>query len=225
MAFANVKTIDTTKAKPRKASDKLVVEVPGLADYALVDSLVKNLTTIKKTLWEEVKEFGLGVFLDNANGRRPANFRGVDGKAEASIELRKRTSLSPLSQDEVDQFDANGVPYETVEEVTELFAINPVHAGNATLMAEVEKALAKVKNCPLDLIVKQESKAKRVVTDESIETVFAKDLTDLVPAVTCIAVKAQTKAGLAEAVEFVSKSLYSVPPSTVKADLKASLKK
>lgn len=153
----------TTKAKAEN-------QLEGLEQLAQVDALIKSLEAVKATLDAEVKSRALNIFIETANGRRPESFRGLEGTASASIELRKRSTTSPLNEDQIKLLASKGVAGEKVIVTNKMFGINPVHAENQELLAKVEAALKDI--VPADFIVLQEEKSKIVVTDKAMETVF-----------------------------------------------------
>ena len=193
----------TTKIERKGA--KTEIEIQGLEDYAVIDSLIKSLEAVKDSYSEPVKSQAREVFLEGDGGRKPANFRGTDGIAEASIELRKRSTRSTLSDEEVALLTANDVPFEVVEDVTEAYVINPAYLGDSALLARIEK----VKGLPEDFILKQEQVARRVVSDDSVNTVFSKGLAkELLDVVTVLAIKAKLNAPAdKKAIELVKKIL------------------
>lgn len=174
--FANAKVMEA-KPKAAKRDKKQRFEVTGLYELTLLDVAIKNLTSLKKTADQGVKAEAKELFMEQAAevGKRPENFRGVEKEAEASVELRKRSERSPLKEAEVEALTEAGVPVGTVEDVTETFVVNPDYANDTKLLAKVEKALAGVKGLPEDLFLKQEGAARTVVTDETVDTVFANE--------------------------------------------------
>lgn len=164
------------------------VEIDGLEDYAIADALIKTLIAIKDTLGEPVKDQSRSVFLQSDGIKRPANFKAVDGEAEASIQLKKRTTASRLSDTEVALLQSKDIPFDTVDDVPEAYAINPKYLTDSALLARIEK----VKGLPDDFIVKQVAVSKHVVSDETVDAVFSKGLAhELLDVVTSLAVKAK----------------------------------
>ena len=107
-------TAATVKVEPKKAAadNKTKIEIKGLEDYAMVDSLEKNLKAIKETLAGQVKTQMKEIFT-RQNNKRPENFRGIEKHASASCELRKRTIASVLTEEEVTALEADKVPVGT----------------------------------------------------------------------------------------------------------------
>lgn len=193
--FAKAKPLNG-KAKTSTKTVDTTVKVTGLEEYALVDSALKNLTTIKRTLEVQVKTTIRALFLENCHGKRPENFRGSEGRASASCELRKRSSASPLTDEEAALLDAHKIPYDVVSDTVETFVINPEHLEWLSKnSAKVEKALAGIKDLPVDLFMKQEAHPKRVVTDETVMAAFkCKDVDAVLDTVTTLAIKPRLEA-------------------------------
>lgn len=175
--FANAKTIKAPAASKGKKA-KVEVELPGLENFSLIGALIKSLEAVQSSFEDQVKGEARDHFIAEGTDRRPENFRGVDGAAEASIELRKRSTRSVLNDAEIEALEADGVPVETVEDVAETFVINPAYAADSVLLGKIEKALKKVPGLPEDFILAQEGKRRVVVSDDTVSVVFAKGLAE-----------------------------------------------
>jgi len=196
----------TTKIERKGA--KTEIEIQGLEDYAIIDSLIKSLEAVKDSYSEPVKSQAREFFLESDGGKKPSNPRGVEGIAEASIELRKRSTRSTLSDEEVALLTANDVPFEVIEDTAELTAFNPEVLKNPALVKVIEKALEKIPGAET-FFVKQEQVARRVVSDDSVSAVFSKGLAkELLDVVTVLAIKAKLNAPAdKKAIELVKKIL------------------
>jgi hypothetical protein len=160
-------------AKSTAKGTKHTVEMSGLEAYAQIDALIKALEGQKKTMGAEINAEALEEFMRlGANGVRPDSFTGFEGNATASVELRKRSTASVLTEDEVKELTKLGIPVETVTLQNELFGINPAYVEDMKLLTKVETALAGI--VPEDFFFKQEKISKQVVSDESLVTAFAK---------------------------------------------------
>lgn len=193
--FADAKVIapPTTKAKKSAGNE---VQVDGLYEIAAIDLVIKNLESAKSALEGDVKNQVRDIFINNAEktGKRPSNFRGIDGPAEASCELRKRSTRSVLTEDEANLLTEANIPFETVTDIEETFVINPAYASDQKLLAKIEKALKGIKDLPEDFIMKQQGATRKVVSDETIDTVFEKKLgRKFLDIVALIALKPQIK--------------------------------
>ena len=177
-------------AKKTAKSDKEEIHIEGLKQLAEVDALIKALTAVKVTLDASVKAEAFDHFFDTAQAtaKRPDNFRGIDDYASASIELRKRSTASALSAEELEMFAKHKLAVEKVVSVQRLYGINPAYAANTTLLNKVSKAIAKI--VPDDFIVVQEEQFKHVVNDATIDTAFKnKAPREIIEAITVMAIK------------------------------------
>ena len=164
-------TAATVKVEPKKAADnKVKIEIKGLVDFAMVVSLRKNLEAMEETLESNVKSQMKEIFT-RQNNRRPDNFRGIEGSASASCELRKRTIRSVLTEEEVAALEADKVPVGTEVTVPSRFIINPEHAANQELLQKISDAIQKVPGVPANFILHQAEVSSQVVTDETLNKV------------------------------------------------------
>lgn len=161
----------TAEAKGTKKSKKAEHHISGLQQLAELDALIKSASALKASLEAEVKEAALEIAIENAGGKKPESFRGVDGIASASLEFRKRSSASSLSQSEVDLLSEHGISAERVEVTKHLYAINPAYAADDSLLEKVSAALEGI--VPDDFIMVQEGKDKYIVNDAAVDKAFA----------------------------------------------------
>lgn len=170
----------TVAAKGSKTVE--MVPLPGLEDYATLDSLIENLTSIRDMIRKQIANECWNEFSLKDHKKRPENYRAFEGMAEASIQLRKRGANSPLNPDEIVAFAAADIPVETVEVEKKVFYINPKYAGDESLIKKIEN----VKGLPEDFIEFQHGKTKTIVTEESIATVYAKGLMNSFLKLVCV---------------------------------------
>jgi hypothetical protein len=171
--FKKAVALEAPIAAAKKADKKEHVELKGLKELAEIDALIKSLSTIKASLEADVKGKGFDTFFEMAqNGKRPDSFRGTDGTASASVEMRKRSTASVLSDSEVDLLTSHGIKVEKKVTTQMLFAINPSYAADGELLEKVSEAISAI--VPEDFIMVQEEKSSNVVSDETIEAAFAK---------------------------------------------------
>lgn len=211
--FANAKPVAEKKAT--KKSTKTEVSMPGLQTMAEIDALMKALAGMKEAVEAGVKSDAFDHFYTTADGKRPESFRGVDGIASASIELRKRSTMSALSETEQALLTEHNVPFEKLVATQKLFGINPVYAENTELLGKVETALTGI--VPADFIVVQEERSKSVVTDATLEKAFAqKTPREVIQAITVLAVKPKLAVtDLASILDDVKAMIAATPAATV----------
>jgi hypothetical protein len=163
---AKVSAKPTAKAKATKQE----IALAGIQSLAEVEAMIKNLEAVKSTLATEIKEAGFSEFLAMETNVRPESFKGVDGMATCSVEMRKRGTNSALNADELEVLESLGLTAFKQVVTTEMFGINPKYAGDEKLMEKVSKALEKI--VPEDFIVLQEEVSKMVVSDELMDAAF-----------------------------------------------------
>lgn len=191
-AAAQVIAQPEPKAKSKK-SDKLVLEAESNVElFGAINAVVKSLEGIKDTLGDEIKEEGIDKFI--ALGRkggidlpkdlpielrkRPDNFVFESENTRTSVELRKRTSRSPLSDDEIQALsDIPGFDVDTID-VDENVLVEAKYIFNPALMTQENmKLLSKLIGSEPSLagIVQYQAESKtttRMASDESINAAF-----------------------------------------------------
>jgi hypothetical protein len=208
-AFRNAVTIVAPSTTPKK-DEKERIDLPGLSQFAMADTVLASLERMHKTLGDAVKRKMLAIFIAQgvAKRDRPANFRGVEGNVTASCELRVRSSRSSLSAEQAAVFDRHGIPYET--DVSDVVMINPAYAGDEKLARKIETLIARDKSFPKDYLVQQ---ATRVATAASVCAVFqtgdAEAVEALLPLVTTLAVKPAAVSDLDAAINVVAELIRS----------------
>jgi len=172
-AFKTAKPV-VAAPKAKKADTKPVVEIKGLEELAAIEAVIKSLSALKETLEADVKTGMKAVFVETGMkaGKRPENFKGQEGIALASCELRKRSSASVLSEKEEQLFAEHNIPTDTITTQVETFIINPAYINDGALLERVGNAIGKVKGVPEDFIQKQEAVTKTVTTDASLDALF-----------------------------------------------------
>jgi len=213
--FEKAKKVQTPKAEPKgKGKKKHEVEIAQLELFASVRAVQKALDGLVEGIEEEIKDDVAGEFitLGLREGKRPENFRGLDGFASASCELRKRSSRSNLSTEELKLLVDNGISYETVHDTEETFKINPAYFNDSKLLEKVAKALESVDGLPSDFIVHEEGKTRHTVAEQSLDQVFqvqnAKIAAQLLNVVGTLALKPKLDSGsIADAMKLIQAEL------------------
>jgi len=156
------------KAKPSRPE----LALKGLKRYATICQQLADLEAEQETLRGDLIAGGiLDHFVQAGCQRkaRPENVRGVEDTASASIELRKRSTNSALSEDDQELLKANGIEFGTQTE----FVIGKDYCSNTEALAVVSAALQK--EIP-DFNKKYpgffQKKEKAVATDDSLNQVF-----------------------------------------------------
>lgn len=194
--FAKAKAVP---AKPAAAAKKTKqeIQISGIQQLAEMHALMASLKAASDTLAGEIKEQGFGEFLNMTGSVRPESFKGIDGLASCSVEMRKRGTNSALNEAEVEVLKNLGLKPFTQVVTTEMYGINPAYAGDEALMNKVSKALEKL--VPEDFFVLQEGVSKQVVDDAMCDAAFqmpaGKNRAEAVRIVTTMALKPKLDAG------------------------------
>lgn len=198
VSFANAPiAADKPKAKAKASTD--YVETPGLELYAALCAVKKNVEAQISVVRTGIDEVAMERFISEGmrKGANPESYKGSEGQATASIQLRCRSSASGLSEDEQTILEENNIPLDRNVQREETFIINPAYADlsdekNAEMLQKVEKALSKL-GLPEDFFQRQTAVEKVIATEESINTVFklkdAQKVAALLPLVTCQAMR------------------------------------
>ncbi|MGI9571377.1 MAG: hypothetical protein ACR2PH_16920 [Desulfobulbia bacterium] len=166
----------TAKKAPAKskADKKERVEIPGLEQLAQINQALQALEALKSEVEVEVKDAAVDHFVTRGTeqSKRPDNFRGIEGNAEASCEVRKRSTASALSDAEQEVLGKFGISTEENVKTEEAFKINSAYFADQELLQKVSEQLEKLDDVPEDFIVYQEQISKTVTTAKSLDEVF-----------------------------------------------------
>ena len=166
-----------TKGKPSKPTDL----IEGWEELCALDAVSKalaGLVTLKKQAIEEGPVTDLLVTRGLATGRKPESLSPVEGDGKGSAYIAKRSTRSPLSEEELELLsetvgEANVGGYvETVEAQPAMLAVNPAYAGDEALLRKIDKALAGVKGIPEDFIQQYPAQSKTVFAEEAVNAMF-----------------------------------------------------
>jgi hypothetical protein len=192
--FAKAKAAQVAKTSAAKKT-KHEIAIAGIQNLAEIKAMMASLAAVAATLEGSIKDAGFNEFLAMETQVRPESFKGVDGQASASVEMRKRGTNSALNADEVAVLENFGLtPFKQVVTV-EMFGINPAFAADSKLMNKVSKALEKI--VPEGFIVVQAEESKMVVNDDLLEAAFkleGDDRAEALRIVTTMALKPKLEA-------------------------------
>lgn len=192
--ITGAKTLKTEKPKA-KGKTREEVQIDELDTYAKLDALTKALEAVKDSLKPVVQNQMVEHFVERGTttGMKPESFRGVDGNASASCEIRKRSTRSTLKPAEKEMLDEAGISYSEEVVKEKAFLINPKYSEDMELLGKMEEALEGVDGLPEDLFQQQEKVYTTVVTDKSVNDLFAtkneETIRKLLDVVTTMAIK------------------------------------
>jgi len=162
--FAKAKETEVVKPKS-KGKAKLRKDIAELHTYAAIQYAKKTLETVEATLKLDINEEAMAIFLSKGTAE---SFQGVDGDTTASIQLRKRSGRSVLSEQERLVLDDLGIATEKSNDSR--FYINTKYSEDTDLLAKVSAALDGI--VPDDFL--GHTGDKYVTTSDSIRQAFEK---------------------------------------------------
>lgn len=187
--FTNATALPAAKKAAKSKKDEIAMT--GLQQFAELSALQTSIGALLETMAQDIKGKAFDIFMETAEAthKAPSSFDGIEGTATVNIQMKKRSTVSALSESEQAALQAAGIPMHEEVAVHQLFAINPAYATDSKLLDRVSTAIQHI--VPADFIVAQEKKAKIVVAPETIEAVFKAPSIDaeLVRIVTTMALK------------------------------------
>ena len=173
--FGGVGVIEAKK--PSKKTDAKEIVTKGILKLAAYDVVMDTLKVERADLETDIKGTAkaLAIEVGCATKVRPDNYTGTEDKASASIEVRKRSSNSKLSDEEITNCKEWGIETQVVEDTVEAFVINP--EADAKHMAALEKLIGdaiKAGKLPSTIILKQEGVKRTLLADNALDTLFTK---------------------------------------------------
>jgi hypothetical protein len=178
--FSSAAVKPTLAPKKKKGEKEEVFIGDELDFYAAIDITTKTLGSIKDMYKEAIETKTTNHFINEtiATGNRPENFKGLGNLSEASCELRKRSSASPLSSTELEvlkQYNistqteiiqiASGETFSFSDEVMELIE------GNPKLAIQISNALSAIPGLKgSQILTREEPKEEvsiQIVCDQS----------------------------------------------------------
>jgi hypothetical protein len=175
-AAAAINAVVPEKPKTKKAEKPGVEMGEALQKVAAIDAIMTSLKGIREQYEGQVKDEMADRFVSEgvAIHHRPENFRGVNGLAEASCELRKRSTASAIAEEEVSEFVKAGIEVEEIEVTPEAFLFNPEILSNPKHKAKLSAAIAALDFDGVQPILYQPAVKKYVATESMIDAVFSK---------------------------------------------------
>lgn len=134
--FEAAKAKTPAKSTGKGKATKPQFDITSLREYAALKNAQKQIAAALETLKEEVNDQALDLFLNKMD---PASFQGVDGDTTASLQLRRRSSRSVLSEAETDLLNAHEI--EMVKTEDSRFYIDRRYSDDQELLGKVATAL------------------------------------------------------------------------------------
>ena len=134
--FTAAKEKQPAKTTGKGKATKPQFDVESLHQYAALKNAAKQIDTALETLKEEVNEQAFDIFL---NSQSKDSFQGIEGDTSASLQLRKRTSRSLLTEAEQALLESHDISMKKTEDSR--FYIARDYSDNAELLEKVSAAL------------------------------------------------------------------------------------
>lgn len=137
-AFAKVRQNATGTTTAGKSKPKVAVqaEIQDLHEYAALKYAQKMIETTLETLKDSVNEQAFDRFVEVRDAK---SFKAAEGDTNGSMQLRRRTSRSFVTETDRELLEANGVGTKLAE--TSHFFIKKEAAANDDLMGKIAAAL------------------------------------------------------------------------------------
>ena len=157
--FEKAKQSTPAKTTGKGSKAKPQFDIQDLRDYAALKNAHKQIEAALDTLKSEVNDAALEIFLTKQNKE---SFQGIDGDTTASLQMRKRTSRSVLSEAEQALLEAHKI--DMMQSKDSKFYIDYKYAEDSDLLQKVGDALEGI--VPADFI--QFSGDKKIVGDQAL---------------------------------------------------------
>ena len=176
--MAPVVEVKAPESKDKKSRE---VNLGTSLDYlAAINALTESLMSVKTVYEQEIKTQMLEDFVDTsmAKERRADNFTGKGPNSQANCQMKKRSSASKLSEEEVALLKSNGISVDTAivsEEIPEHFYFNPEILSNPEIAAIISEKLSEIPELEgKQVIIKQAKRdkvTKEIVSDNSFDEI------------------------------------------------------
>jgi len=188
--MANLFTTAATvapKPKASKAKQREVIQVEGLEAYSAVDAFMKTLEGLKEQMRAKIEATMVPAFIKNGMSakKRPENLEGEDGLAVASLQLKKRSVRSSLTEEEVALLAEHKIETETNVVVPAAFIVNQKYSdlsnpNNAKLLEDLSKVMEPVlKKAGIDDFFQQQAEvSSTVVPEKGLDEIFQRGIND-----------------------------------------------
>lgn len=134
--FDKAKATTPTKTVGKGKSAKPQFDIESLREYAALKNAAKQIDAALETLKEEVNDQALEIFL---NSQDKASFQGIEGDTTASLQMRRRSSRSILSEAEAALLGTHEI--DVVKTEDSRFYISRDYSDNPELLGKVSAAL------------------------------------------------------------------------------------
>lgn len=134
--FTKAKATTPAKTVGKGKSAKPQFDIESLREYAALKNASKQIDAALEVLKEEVNEQALEIFL---NSQSKESFQGIEGDTTASLQMRRRSSRSILSDAEQELLVQHDI--DTVKTEDSRFYISRDYSDDSEMLAKVAAAL------------------------------------------------------------------------------------
>lgn len=188
MAFENAKIIGLgTKVVPGKKKNNPSVVIAGAEQFAHLDLVVKTAVDFMAGLKASMTEKAIEHFMRKikSSKKKPDNIFAIEGYASVGVQLQKRSTATPLSEEERKILKANKIKFKREVLTPRFFGINPAYCEDEELLAKVEAAVADI--VPDDFFVIREEQEKFIIDEDCLDAIFKNGSKELITLATTIA--------------------------------------
>ena len=174
--FDSAPVTATVKVSRSKADKREVHAVKGLSVLAALNAMIGTLEALVPTYDTMVKDESLSILVAEAlrTGKKPETFNIVDTKSTGQYQMRKRSTASALTPEEIAICAAYGIPTVKNTKVEERFVFNPEVLADQKVMDKISKALTRIPELAgMCIIQKQEAVETTVIAEGAIEAACA----------------------------------------------------
>ena len=170
--FDSAPVTATVKVSRSKADKREVHAVNGLSELAAINAMIGTLEGLAPQFEAQVKDESLAILVAEAlkTGKKPETFNLVDDMSTGQYQMRKRSTASALTDDEINVCKAYGIPTTTNTKVEARYVFNPDCLADQKVMEKISKALLKIPELAgMAIIQRQEAVETTVIAEGAIE--------------------------------------------------------
>lgn len=168
LAAPKVATPPPTSKKPKTVN----YPMPNVKKIGALDWLITAAESVMELFMMDLKKAMVSKFITDgcALKSKPSNFMGEEDGSTASCQLRRRSSSSHLTEDEVERCTELKITLGEKTLTEERYIFNPILLNQYG--PQIEEALKKIPGLPANIIEHQTERKVYVSTDDAIEAAF-----------------------------------------------------
>lgn len=151
--------------------ERAEVKIKHLQEFVDLSLYVKDVNRMKDQIEARIKDTIIENFIELSDGELPIPIDAYEYKANATIECKKRSIASELTDVDMEILEKHGVIVEPTTISSQKFIINPEYMSNSDMLEKVAKLLMSTE-IPKDFIQIKPAVKKYIVTDDLFEKCF-----------------------------------------------------